>query len=141
MKPKKVLLVDEEKWYIDGVIDRINNELGENRYDYAMDGNEALDFISKNDYALIVLDMMLPIGKGNILVLETNSENPVIGLEVLKELRKTHPNLPIVCYTALKDDSVKQEILKENALYISKLSETSFDELCDLIKINLENNE
>lgn len=140
MESKKVLLVDEEKWYIDGIIDRIISEIGVNLYDYAMTGNEALDLIEKNkNYCLIVLDMMLPAGAGEILEIDETGINPVLGLEVLKVIKEKFPNLPVVCYTALKDEQVKQQILDQKAEYLLKLDETSFDNLFEKIKNKLQN--
>ncbi len=79
----KILLVEDEK-KVANLIKKGFEEEGLS-VDVADDGNKALDFISSNDYDLIILDIMLP-GKD--------------GIEVLKEIRYRGISKPIMMLTA-----------------------------------------
>jgi DNA-binding response OmpR family regulator len=56
--------------------------------DAARDGAEALEYALREHYDLVVLDLLLP---------------RVDGLTVLRELRQTHPDLPVVILSARCD--------------------------------------
>jgi DNA-binding NtrC family response regulator len=34
------------------------------------------------------------------------------GLDYLKELKKTHPNIPVIYYTTVNDEAVRNEVMK-----------------------------
>ena len=79
---KKILVVDDEKPISD--IIRFNLEKEGYEVVTAFDGEEALEKVSEEEPALIVLDIMLP---------------KIDGLEVVREVRKNH-NMPIIMVTA-----------------------------------------
>ena len=79
---KKILVVDDEKPITD--IEKFSLTKEGFDVDVAHDGQEALDKVDSNTPDLIILDLMLP---------------KVDGLEVAKEVRKTH-NMPIIMVTA-----------------------------------------
>jgi two-component system copper resistance phosphate regulon response regulator CusR len=79
----RVLLVeDEEK-----VARFVARGLKAERYavDVAIDGNNGLDHIRSYSYDLIILDLNLP---------------GMSGTELLKQIRKTHPHVPVLILTA-----------------------------------------
>lgn len=79
---KKILVVDDEK----PISDIIKFNLEKEGYDIvtAFDGEEALEKVEEENPDLIVLDVMLP---------------KIDGLEVVREVRKTH-SMPIIMVTA-----------------------------------------
>ncbi len=79
---KKILVVDDEK----PISDIIKFNLEKEGYEVvtAFDGEEALEKVEAEQPALIVLDVMLP---------------KIDGLEVVREVRKTH-DMPIIMVTA-----------------------------------------
>lgn len=79
---KKILVVDDEK----PISDIIKFNLEKEGYEVvtAFDGEEALEKVETEDPALIVLDVMLP---------------KLDGLEVVREVRKTH-DMPVIMVTA-----------------------------------------
>src|SRR5699024_1887515 len=79
---KKILVVDDEK----PISDIIKFNLEKEGYEVvtAFDGEEALEKVSEEEPALIVLDVMLP---------------KIDGLEVVREVRKNH-DMPIIMVTA-----------------------------------------
>ena len=56
---RKVLVVDDEKLIVKGI--RFSLEQDGMEVDCAYDGQEALDYINKNKYDVILLDVMLPV--------------------------------------------------------------------------------
>ena len=79
---KKILIVDDEK----PISDIIKFNLEKEGYEIvtAFDGEEALEKVAEESPDLIVLDVMLP---------------KIDGLEVVREVRKTH-SMPIIMVTA-----------------------------------------
>lgn len=68
----------------------------------AINGNEALEKISDNDLALIILDMKMP---------------GMNGIEFLKELRHRASNLPVIVITAYSEKNITEEVCKLGARY------------------------
>ncbi len=100
---ERILIVEDEAVLLKGLKFSILQDGYE--VDTAMDGNEALQLFSKNQYNLVLLDVMLP-GKD--------------GFEVCKEIRKTS-FVPIIMLTAKTDDeSVIQGLEAGADDYVSK---------------------
>ncbi len=86
---KKVLVVDDEKLIVKGI--RFSLEQDDMIVDCAYDGEEALEMARKNEYHLILLDLMLP---------------KLSGLEVCQQIRE-FSTVPIIMLTAKGDDMDK----------------------------------
>lgn len=86
---KKVLVVDDEKLIVKGI--RFSLEQDGMEVDCAYDGEEALEFAKKNEYDVILLDVMLPV---------------LNGFEVCQQIRE-FSNMPIIMLTAKGDDMDK----------------------------------
>ena len=82
MAEAKVLLVDDEKEYLDILTERMRSRDFE--VDKAQNGLEALEKISASTYDAIVLDMMMP---------------GMDGIETLKRIRKDHPDMQVILLT------------------------------------------
>ncbi|MCQ2978983.1 MAG: response regulator transcription factor [Clostridia bacterium] len=85
----KILVVDDEKLIVKGI--KFSLEQDGYAVDAAYDGDEAIEMAEKDNYDLIVLDVMLP--KKN-------------GLEVCEHLRSTS-KVPIIMLTAKGEDMDK----------------------------------
>ncbi len=85
----KVLVVDDEKLIVKGL--KFSLEQDGMEVDCAYDGEEALEKIAKNDYEIILLDLMLPKKD---------------GMEVCQQVRETS-DVPIIMLTAKSDDMDK----------------------------------
>ncbi len=89
-KPFDVLIVDDEKWVQDvfkdfcELTDAFKVELANN-------GKEAIDKASRKDYDLITLDLIMP---------------ELSGLDVLTELKKVIPHVPIMIITGNATDKL-----------------------------------
>ena len=83
---KKILIIEDDESIAE--LERDYLEVSDFTADIAATGNEGLETALKEDYDLIILDVMLP---------------GMDGFEVLTELRK-EKNTPILMVTARKDD-------------------------------------
>jgi two-component system alkaline phosphatase synthesis response regulator PhoP len=85
---KKILVVDDEQ----SIVTLLQYNLKQAGYDVitANDGEQAIELVKAEDPNLIVLDLMLPKKD---------------GMEVCKELRSLHIEVPIIMLTA-KDDEI-----------------------------------
>lgn len=88
----KVLLVDDEIEFVN----TLSNRLGMRGIgtDVVHDGQEALDYVAKQEPDVIVLDLEMP---------------RVHGMDVLRKLSKTNPNIQVVILTAFGSDSREKE--------------------------------
>ncbi len=79
----QILIIEDEK----KLVHVLRRGLLEEGYavDIALDGEEGLEKFDINEYDLIILDLMLP---------------KVDGISVLKTIRKTNTNIPIIILTA-----------------------------------------
>ena len=99
----KVLVVDDEKLIVKGL--KFSLEQDGMEVDCAYDGEEALEMIARNDYDIILLDLMLPKKD---------------GMEVCQQVRETS-DVPIIMLTAKSDDMDKILGLEYGAYdYITK---------------------
>ena len=89
MEDKRVLVVDDEKLIVKGI--RFSLEQDGMDVDCAYDGQEALDLIQKNEYDVVLLDVMLPV---------------LTGFEVCQQVRE-FSDVPIIMLTAKGDDMDK----------------------------------
>ena len=86
---RKVLVVDDEKLIVKGL--KFSLEQDEMKVDCAYDGEEALELVKKNEYDVMLLDIMLP---------------KMSGLEVCQQIRE-FSDVPIIMLTAKGDDMDK----------------------------------
>ena len=127
----KILIVDEEKWFLEAITDRIDAEFGENRYDFVLNGYDALEQLSNNSYTMIILDMMMPLGGD--LELPKSEAKTMFGIYILQLIRKKNTSIPIICYTIIDDNLIKKQINQYDAIHICKLNEDAYDELFEHI--------
>jgi DNA-binding NtrC family response regulator len=78
----KVLLVDDEQDFIESLAQRL--EIRDIEVTTATSGDEALDFIKKDDFDVIILDVQMP-GKD--------------GVETLKEIKQIKPIPQVIMLT------------------------------------------
>lgn len=83
MKKRKIVVVEDEPAILRGLLDVL--EAGGYEPVGAADGAVGLDLSRRVGVDLVLLDLLLP---------------RMDGLTVLTELRKTHPNLPVIILTA-----------------------------------------
>lgn len=80
--PPKILLVDDEKEFVQTLSERLQTRRLPASVVY--DGQQALDHVERDQPDVMVLDLMMP-GIG--------------GIEVLRRLKQTHPNIEVIILT------------------------------------------
>lgn len=98
MKKPHILLVEDEKHIAQGII--FNLELEGFLITHTETGAAAMDAFGRQSFDLVVLDLMLPDSH---------------GFDLCREMRKTHPQLPILMLTALGEEQDRVSGLKEGA--------------------------
>lgn len=115
----KVLLVDDERDFVSSLAERM--ELRGMTVDIAFNGTEAVEKIDKEEPELVVLDLLMP---------------GVMGLDVLRYIRKNHPNTKVIVLTGHGAPEWEDEALRLGAstcllkpIKIEKLMESMMDAL------------
>ena len=102
----KILVVDDEKLLVKGIKFNLENE--GYTVDACYDGESAVAMARAEDYALIILDLMMPKKDGLQACQEIRSFStvPIIMLTATAKLRETS-NVPVILITAKSEDSDK----------------------------------
>ena len=102
MKPS-ILICDDEK----GVRESLRLILAEKfELTFAENGLHALEYLKDNQPKLMLLDIKMP---------------KIHGLEILKEIKKLQPKLPVIIVTGYHSAEVAQEAVKNGAYdYVPK---------------------
>ncbi len=132
---KKILLIDEELWYFDALLDLIRYTTT-HVVTVAANCSDAVILFKKNKYDCIILDLALPAGnyytvKGII----DEREDKLFGLQLLRFFRKEDDGIRIIGYSVADTKEIQQSFRQLNADYVPKLSENSFNKLRELITL------
>jgi len=95
---RKILIVDDEKDVVDTIKDILIEEGYETFLSY--DGKDALRQISENLPELVLLDCYLP---------------EIMGIEVLKEIRKTNEDIAVIMMTGRGEEQLAVSLMKAGA--------------------------
>ncbi|MBW1739857.1 MAG: response regulator [Deltaproteobacteria bacterium] len=112
----KVLLVDDEIEFVN----TLSNRLGMRgiQTDVVHDGQQALDYVAKQEPDVIVLDLKMP---------------GIYGMEVLRRLSKTNPDIQVVILTGHGTERDEEEAQRLKAFdYLRKPAD--IDTLADRIR-------
>jgi len=87
----KFLVVDDEK----GVVDELKEllEMRSYRVYSATSGEQALLIMKKENPNIVILDILMP---------------GMDGIEVLRQIKKTHPKTRVIMLTAVEDEGMKK---------------------------------
>lgn len=119
----KILVVDDQP--IVGNIYRSKFAAEGFQVDTAVDGQQALESIHRDQPDLVLLDLMLP---------------KIDGLEVLKQLRREHrfANLPVIVFSASGRANIVEEALAAGATMVVSKTSTSPKQIIKLVRDLLE---
>jgi DNA-binding NtrC family response regulator len=110
-KPIKILLVDDEKGFVDVISKRMSKRNIEVAKAYS--GKDALQALRKADFDVVVLDLKM---------------EDMDGIEVLKIFKKIAPDLPIIMLTGHGSEEAARDGIRFGAFdYLTKPCD--FDEL------------
>ncbi len=87
MNDIKILLVDDEEDFITTLSERL--DLRDLESETALNGEQALDYVGDNEPDVMVLDLKMP---------------GIDGMEVLRRVRKTYPNIQVIIQTGHGND-------------------------------------
>jgi len=105
---RRVLIVDDHEVVRDGVKKILNKPPGATAFGEASAAPEALELVRQQDWDVVVLDLSL------------GSRD---GLEVLKEMKKIRPRLPVLILSMHSEELFARRALKAGAAgYITKSS-------------------
>ena len=100
----RILIVDDEEIVIRSCLRILAGD--EYQVESVQDGREALKKIEENPYDVVILDIMMP---------------NIDGLEVLRRVKETHPNVDVIMVTGLSQIDTAVQAMKLGAFdYISK---------------------
>ena len=85
--PPRVLLVDDEKDFVHTLSERLQTRNFDSSVVY--DGEQALDFVNKDEPDVMVLDLMMP---------------GIDGIEVLRRVKREHPQVEVIILTGHGSD-------------------------------------
>ncbi|HML93941.1 MAG TPA: response regulator transcription factor [Thermodesulfobacteriota bacterium] len=114
----RVLIADDHPVVRQGVKQILTEELQLKQFGEARNAREVLDNISKKKWDILILDINLP---------------DMNGLEILRQLKKVHPDLPVLVLTVFDEDQIAIRVLKAGAAG-SVTKETMPDELIAAVK-------
>jgi len=100
----KILIVDDEP----GILDFLRNMFHADGYEVviALNGGEAIESVKNETVDLVITDLRMP---------------EMDGMEVLRELKKLKPSIPVIILTAYASDETAIEAKKLGAFtYIAK---------------------
>lgn len=118
---KKILLVEDDPFLIDIYTTRLKEE--GYLVEISASGNESLKKLSKENFDLLILDLILP---------------DINGMEILKKVKESFPNLKIIILSNIGEKKEVEEGLKLGAnKYLIKAHHTPSDiikEIKNLLK-------
>jgi two-component system, NarL family, invasion response regulator UvrY len=104
----RVIIADDHPVVLKGLKEIILESLNNVTIDEAHRGYELINKVQKNDYDLVLLDISLP---------------DINGLEVLKEIRKKRPRLPVLMISMYPEEQYAARAIKAGAQgYLTKRS-------------------
>lgn len=96
----KVLVADDHPIVRKGVRQILSEERSIKQIEEASNAKEVFDKVNKKNWDVLILDINLP---------------DMSGLEVLKQLRKTNPELPVLILTVFGEDQIAIRVVKSGA--------------------------
>lgn len=116
MKKMKILLVDDEKEFVETLSERM--EMRNLESDIALNGEEALQMVEDEAPDVMVLDLKMP---------------GIDGMEVLRKVRKAYPNVQVIMLTGHGSEKDEAEARRLGAFeYLQK--PTGVDKIVQTIK-------
>jgi DNA-binding NarL/FixJ family response regulator len=102
----KILIADDHAILRKGLIQILTDEFPEAQFGEASNTPETLGRLSQNPWDLLLLDIFMP-GRS--------------GLEVLYDVRRNHPRLPVLVLSSAPEDQLALRVLKSGARgYLNK---------------------
>jgi len=114
---KKILVVEDNPSIMKA--ERFALEEAGFSLDMATSGAEALDYLSQNDYGVILLDLVLPKGT---------------GFDVMHDLRLHGSKIPVLVFSNMDDEISREEVLRLGAKDYYNKNKIGLDELVNKVR-------
>ncbi len=106
MEKKRILIADDHTILREGIKQILTERGNAFEVDEASDGHEALKKINSNNYDLLILDISMP---------------GLNGLDALKQIKYSHPELPVLILSMYPEKQYAIRVLKAGASgYLAK---------------------
>lgn len=130
MAKKNVLLVDDDGWFLEPLVDGLSYEgFG---VETAGTVQDCLDLLSKAKFDLVTVDIMLDPGDS----LKDTISTQTAGVFLCGEIKRLYPRLDVICISVVSDpDTIKP--IKELGIKVLKKGETPLRTVLDSIRSKL----
>ncbi len=103
---KRILIIDDHTVVREGLKQILRDEFPTAQFGEARDSGEALEFLTKENWDVVILDIFLP-GRN--------------GLDILKDIKQLKPKLPVLVHSMHSEEEFAIRALKTGASgYMSK---------------------
>lgn len=120
----KIIIADDQEIVCEGLKKILQSDPEIKVIGIANNGQQALDLVHHQTPDLVLMDLQMPI---------------MNGLQAIRQLRKTHPDLPVIVLTTYMDDKWLFDAIRAGATgYL--LKDSPRQELIDAIKGTLSGN-
>ncbi|MBA2611507.1 MAG: response regulator transcription factor [Bacteroidetes bacterium] len=99
-KELKIVIADDHQMFIDGVRSLLKKETQLNFVHEALNGEDALSYIRKNEVNLLITDISMP---------------GMTGTELTKIIKKEMPDIKVLVLTMFNDPAIVNDILQSEA--------------------------
>lgn len=130
MPQKKVLLVDDDQWFLEPLVDALDYE--GYRVLTARTVSDALSILAKESVDLVTVDIMLDPGED----LKDRVASHSAGVYLCEELKKRFPRLEVICMSVVSDPQTITPIRNLGIRIINK-GETSLRSVLNMLKSRL----
>jgi two-component system, NarL family, invasion response regulator UvrY len=104
----RILLADDHAVLRAGLIRLLTEKYPSAEFGEAKDSAETLDYLSRKDWDILILDIFMP-GRG--------------GIDILHEVRLRYPGLPVLVLSSAPEEQLAIRVFKSGALgYLNKQS-------------------
>jgi len=97
-RAQKILIVDDHQMVLDGLRLMLDSEEGFDIIAEASNGQEALDYVSKNEVDMILMDLNMPV---------------MNGIDASKKILDDNPDIKILILSMLSDKKLIQKLVQE----------------------------
>ena len=130
MNQKTVLIVDDERGYVEGLQDALDYEGF--KVLTATTAEEALCILKSERVDLATVDIMMPPGRS----LESQARSYATGVVLCRTIRKLYPHTRVICISVVTDRATIKAIQSQNIQFLRK-GEVSLRTVLDIINTKL----
>ena len=130
MAKKRVLLVDDDEWFLEPLVDALSFE----GFDVQTVGSaeECLNRLAKSAFDLVTVDIMLDPGES----LKDRVSTQTAGVFLCKEIKRLYPRMDVMCISVVSDPNTVRPI-RDLGFNVLKKGETPLRTVLNMIRSKL----